>query len=319
MALTAIAVGLALLAFGADKFVDGAAATARNNGVPPLLVGLTIVGFATSAPEMLVAGVAAQQGNPVLGIGNAIGSNIANIGLVLGITAMVKPLTVHSGVLSREFPMMFLAMLFALALMWDLQLSRSNGIALAAALALVISALVRLSRHALRGDPLTVEFEHELQAKFSTPIALFWVVVGLLTLLLGSHVLVWGAVSVAERFGISDLVIGLTIVAVGTSLPELAAAVASAYKGEPEIALGNVIGSNMFNILGVLCLPTIIQPTSFDQLVISRDMVTMLVFSVGLFLMASGVKQRGHINRSEGAVLLAAFWVYQWSIFATAG
>jgi cation:H+ antiporter len=316
-ALAAIAGGLALLAFGAHKFVDGAAATARNSGVSPLLVGLIIVGFATSAPELLVAAVAALQGNPALGIGNAVGSNIANIGLVLGVTALVKPLIIQSGVLRREFPMMFVAMLFALALMWDLHLSVMDGLALAAAMALVIMALARLGRHAQRGDRLTVEFEQELQVKYSTAIALLWVAGGLMILLLGSHLLVWGAVSVAEKFGVSDLVIGLTIVAVGTSLPELAAAVVSAYKGEPEIALGNVIGSNMFNILGVICLPAIIHPTSFGQLVLSRDMLVMFILSAALFLMASRTTRPGHISRLEGAVLITAFWVYQWSIFAT--
>jgi len=319
IAVAAIVGGLALLTFGADKFVDGAAATARNNNVSPLLVGLVIVGFATSAPEMFVAGMAALQGNPAMAIGNAIGSNIANIGLVLGITAVVKPLSVRSGVFGREFPMMFSAMAFALWLMWDLRLSRLDGIALAAGMAVVISAMVWIATHARRGDPLMAEFEHELQPKLSTPVALLYLSLGLAVLLFGSRVFVWGAVSVAEYFGISDLVIGLTVVAVGTSLPELAASVASVCKGEPEIALGNVIGSNMFNILGVLCLPAIIHPAAFARLVLDRDMSVMFGLSAALVLMASGRKRPGRINRVEGAILFAAFWASQWLIFATAG
>ena len=319
IALVAIIGGLALLAVGADKFIDGAVATARNSGVSPLLVGLVIVGFGTSAPELFVAGMAAQQGNPAMGIGNAVGSNIANIGLVLGITALVKPLSVRSSVLRREYPMMFGAMAFACWLMWDLRLTVMDGIALAAAMALVIAVTVRGAAHARLGDPLTAEFEHELQSKLSTPLALLYLTAGLAILLCGSYVLVWGAVSVAEYCGVSDLIIGLTIVAVGTSLPELAASVVSARKGEPEIALGNVIGSNMFNILAVLCLPAIIRPTSFDQLVLSRDMSVMFGLSVALLFMARGRKGPGRITRVEGVILLAVFWAYQWLVFATGG
>ena len=313
----AIFLGLVLLAFGADRFIDGASAIATNCGVSPLLVGLTVVGFATSAPELLVAAVAAVNGSPAVAVGNAIGSNIANIGLVIGVTAVVAPLAVHSRVLRREFPIMLAAMLFALLTCWDGLLGLIDGAALAVALLLVIAFTTYLGVTESRQDPLIAEIEQQASRKMSTWSALLWLLIGLGTLLAGSQALVQGAVSVATHFGISDLVIGLTVVAIGTSLPELAASVASALKGEPDIALGNVIGSNMFNALGVMAVPGLLKPTTLDAEVLSRDFPVMLGLSVVLFVVAVGWRGDGNITRVEGIALLFAFVAYQCLLYLT--
>ena len=314
-AFAAVVGGLVLLIYGADRFVDGAAATARNFGVSMLVIGLVVVGFATSAPEMLVSGVAAYEGTPSVGIANAVGSNIANIGLVLGVTALFAPLTVRSAVLRREFPVMFLALVLATVLMSDLELSRRDGVILALSMVLMLAITVYLGAHARQADPLLEEISHHPERQMSQLKATLWVVVGLALLLFGSHILVWGAVRVATVIGLSEVVIGLTIIAVGTSLPELAASVVSAAKGAPEIALGNVIGSNMFNALGVLAAPALIHPTGFEREVLYRDIPVMFIFTIALLLMASAYKRAGRINRIEGLLLLVAFCGYQASLF----
>ncbi|MGR8919184.1 MAG: calcium/sodium antiporter [Gammaproteobacteria bacterium] len=316
IALAWIVVGLVVLTYGADRFIEGAAATASNFGVPPLLIGLVVVGFATSAPEMLVSAMAAVNGSPTLGIGNALGSNIANIGLVLGVTAVIAPLAVGSTVLRREFPMMFVVLLLATALLWDLELDRVDGIVLMAGLVVMIGLTVWIGRHAAPGDPLVAEFDQELERVMSHGAAASWLLVGLALLLAGSHLLVDGAVTLARLFGVSDVVIGLTIVAIGTSLPELAAAVMSALKNEPDIALGNVLGSNMFNALGVLAMPGLIAPTGFDAVVFNRDVVYMLVLSLALAVFAWSYKRPGMISRVDGFILLGAFFAYQGLLFA---
>ena len=305
--LTVIA-GFALLVWGADRFVDGASATARNLGVSPLIIGLTIVGFGTSAPEMLVSAMAAWQGNPALGIGNAIGSNITNIGLVLGVTALITPLIVKSETLRREYPLMFIIMLVGLMLLLDGEMNRLDGIILVIGLVLMVLWMIRIS---LRRDhdPMEDEFDKEIP-RLSTGKALFWLAVGLILLLGSSRMLVWGAVNIAEAMGISDLVIGLTIVAIGTSLPELAASVMSALRNEPDIAIGNVIGSNMFNLLAVLGLPGIIHPIVLEPEILSRDYFYMIGLSIALFVMAYGFRGQGRINRVEGLILLIAYFVY---------
>lgn len=313
----AVIIGLGLLIFGADRFVEGAAAAAKNIGVPPLLVGLTIVAFATSAPEMLVSAVAALAGNPAIAVGNAIGSNIANIGLVIGTTALILPLEVHSRVLRREFPIMFVCLLIAVILCWDGVLDFSDGVVLFIAMVGLIVVITRLGMTDRQRDPLGEEMEHHLASGMSTARALVWLVLGIVLLLVGSRALVDGAVTIATHFGVSDLVIGLTIVAIGTSLPELAAAVASALKGEPDIALGTVIGSNMFNILGVLSVPALLHPSVLDPAVLSRDMPVMIGLSVILFGLAFGRRRHGRINRFEGAGLLLAFVAYQWLLYVT--
>lgn len=311
--ILAILTGLLLLTWGADRFVAGAAATARNLGVSPMVVGLTVVGFGTSAPEMLVSAVAAWQGNPNLGVGNALGSNITNVGLVLGLTALVTPLTVRSETLSREFPILLAIMLVALTLTADGHLSRLDGLILVLGMAIMAYWMAGLGldeRAAGRAaDPMPQEWETEIP-ELSTGRALFWLLAGLVILLLSSRLLVWGAVGVAERFGVSDLVIGLTIVAVGTSLPELAASLMSALRRQHDIAVGNVLGSNMFNLLGVLGLPGIIHPTALPPELLQRDFPLMVALTIALFAMACGFRHPGRITRAKGLVLLGVWCGY---------
>ncbi len=307
----AIVFGLVLLVWGSDRFVLGASVTARNLGVSPLLVGLTVVGVGTSVPEILIACVAAAGGNPGVAVGNAVGSNIANIGLVAGTCALVAPIRVRSQVLRREFPLMFLVIVLAWFVLNDRNLGRIDGLLLLAGMAALLGVIVLALGRAQRSDPLAQELSQHIPSQMPTARALIWIVVGLLVLLLSSRVIVWGAVSVARALEVSDLVIGLTIVAVGTSLPELAASVTSVVKNEPDLALGNVLGSNMFNLLPVLAAPALIAPGPVNAALLSRDLPMMMFLSVALFLMASGFRRPGRINRLEGALLLAAFAGYQ--------
>jgi len=304
----AVILGFVFLVWGADRFVHGAAATARNLGVSPMIIGLTIVGIGTSAPEILVSAIAAWQGNPALGVGNALGSNITNIALVLGATALITPLLVKSETLRREYPLMFSIMLLALVLLIDGEMSRLDGIILMVGLGLMILWMVQ---QGLRRDhdPMEDEYAQEIP-RISTPKALLWLAFGMILLLGSSRALVWGAVNIAHAMGISDLIIGLTVVAVGTSLPELAASVISALRKEPDIAIGNVIGSNMFNLLAVLGLPGVIMPHALEPEVLSRDFPYMIGLSIALFAMAYGFKGDGRLNRWEGLLLLLAYFAY---------
>lgn len=318
--LLAIIGGFVFLVWGADRFVVGAAATARNLGVSPLIIGLTIVGFGTSAPEMLVSGVAAWQGNPGLAVGNAIGSNITNIALILGLTALITPLAVNSRMLRRELPILTVAMLAGLMLLLDGKLSRLDGTLLLLGLLAMVIWMVRTSLKDRNGDPLGTEFSEEIPTDMPMGRALFWVGAGLLVLLLSSRLLVWGAVEIAQALGVSDLIIGLTIVALGTSLPELAASVVSALKNEPDIAIGNVIGSNLFNLLAVLGIPGVLSPLLIENAVLTRDYPIMIGLTVVFFLMAYGIRGPGRINRLEGGFLLACYVGYQTLLyFSTLG
>ncbi len=320
IALLAIVGGFVLLVWGADRFVAGASAIACHLGVSPLIIGLTIVAFGTSAPEMIVSAVSSWQGNTGLAFGNAIGSNITNISLVLGVTALVVPLKVHSAILRRELPILLLIMFFALSLILDDDMSRGDGLLLISGLALMIYWLVGLGLRSRQADPMTAEFTHEIQPMMSLARAQLWLFIGLVVLFVSSRILVWGAVFVAHTLGVSDLVIGLTIIAVGTSLPELAAAVMSALKGEPDIAIGNVIGSNMFNLLGVMAMPGLIDPGVIPADILSRDYPWMLLLTTALFIMAYGFRGPGMINRMEGALLLLAYGGYLYVLYeATAG
>jgi cation:H+ antiporter len=306
--------------WSADKFVLGAAGTARNLGVAPIIIGMTIMGFGTSAPEILVAGIAAWNDNPGLAIGNAIGSNIANIALVLGIASLVAPMCVNSNTLRREFPILLFVMLLALALMIDGELSQLDGVILISTFTAVIIWMIRLGLQTRsKTDPLQTEFTDEIPTGLSTKAATLWIIIGLVVLVLSSHLLVWGAIGIAKSFGISDLVIGLTIVAIGTSLPELAASVMGALKGEHEIALGNIIGSNIFNTLAVLGLTGVIAPNQFMPEVLQRDFPVMIGLTVALFFMAYGFRGGpGRINRIEGGILTCSFVGYLLFIFLTA-
>lgn len=318
--LLAIIGGFVFLVWGADRFVVGAAATARNLGVSPLIIGLTIVGFGTSAPEMLVSGVAAWQGNPGLAVGNAIGSNITNIALILGLTALITPLAVNSRMLKRELPILAVTMLAGLALLLDGKLGRVDGALLLLGLLAMVVWMVRTGLKDRDSDPLGTEFSEEIPSGMPMGRALFWVAAGLLVLLLSSRLLVWGAVEIAQTLGVSDLIIGLTIVALGTSLPELAASVVSALKGEPDIAIGNVIGSNLFNLLAVLGIPGLISPLAIGSEVLIRDYPVMIGLTLAFFLMAYGFRGPGRITRLDGGLLLACYAGYQTLLyFSTLG
>ncbi len=317
LAITAIVVGLFLLVWSSDRFVDGASALAFNLGVSRLVIGLTVVGLGTSAPEMLVSAFAAFQGNPALGIGNAIGSNIANIALILGITALFFPLAVRSRIVRVELPLLLATTLFGGVLVYNGYLSRLDGGLL---LAMLAAVMVWLVHDSVRGknDIMAEELQAEVETDLSLREALTWFVVGLVVLLISARMLVWGAVTVAQSLGVSDLVIGLTIVAVGTSLPELAASIAGARKGESDLVIGNVIGSNMFNLLGVMALPALIAPSKMPADVLTRDFPLMAGLTIALMLVAFGFRSsERHIYRLEGAVLTVVFVVYQFLLFAS--
>lgn len=311
----AILAGFLLLIWSADRFVIGASGIALNFGVSPLIIGLTIVGFGTSAPEMIVSGVAAYEGTPNLAVGNALGSNITNIALVLGVTALVMPLTVHSKILKREYPIMFTIMLLAWALLWDGELSHMDGLLLIIGMFALMTLITHIGLKEKRDannnkDPLEEEFADEIPKDMSTAVAFLWLFIGLIVLLISSRLLVWGAVNIAHEYQVSELVIGLTIVAIGTSLPELAASIASALKNEPEIAIGNIIGSNMFNLLGVLGIPGLMTGAILEPSVLNRDYPVMIALSILLFIFAYGFKRDGRLNRFEGGILLACYIGY---------
>lgn len=311
--LIAILGGFILLIWSADRFIAGAAAVARRLGAPPLLIGLTLVALGTSAPEILVSAVASLQGNPGLAVGNALGSNITNIGLILGFVALVRPLQAHSALLRREFPLLLLTGAATYLLCMDFMLGRGDGLLLVLGATAFVLFLAYLARRG-ENDPIESEFSEELKDPMPMRRACLWLTVGLILLPLSSRLLVWGAVNVAHQFGVSDLVIGLTIVAIGTSLPELAASLAGVLKNEHDIALGNVIGSNMFNLLIVLAVPGLLAPASLAPEVLERDIPVMLLFTVALFLMCYPLGNRqagGRINRFEAALLLAAFVAYE--------
>ncbi len=328
LAVAAVVGGLILLVFSADRFVAGSAATARHAGVRPLVIGMVVVGFGTSAPEMVVSAISALQGNPGLALGNAYGSNIANIGLILGLTALVSPIVVHSQVLRRELPVLALVTLLAAFQLyngrisedgaWVLQITRTDAWVLLAVFAVLMAwTIVQGMRQ--RGDSYSTQIEKEAEA-YITPLrwALFWLVAGLAVLILSSRILVWGAVTIAYELGVSDLVIGLTIVAFGTSLPELASSLAAIRKGEHDIALGNVIGSNFFNTLAVVGIAGAIHPMEVGPEVLSRDWLVMGLLTLAIFAVGYGFGRPGRISRFEGGALLACYLAYLGWLLRTA-
>lgn len=317
LSLAAIIVGLVLLIWSADRFIDGAADLARLLGVPPILVGMLVIGFGTSAPEMLVSGVAAWNGNPDLGIGNAVGSNITNIALVLGITALFFALPVNSRVIRRELPILLVAELVALALIHIGGFSFIDGVLLFVGLFLVLIWMVYISLSNPE-DSFIEEVELEVPDRPHKRTAFLWTIIGLVLLLASSHMLVWGATNIARMFNVSDLIIGLTVVAIGTSLPELAATLISAKKGETELAIGNIVGSNIFNTLGVLALPALISSTTpiyADANAIYRDMPIMIILTLLLWVFARGCWQRNLISQVKGGVFLSLFIGYELILF----
>lgn len=309
LTLAALILGLVVLVWSADRFVIGASATAAILGVSPLVVGILVVGIGTSAPEMLVSGIAAFDGQPGLAVGNALGSNITNIALILGITALYIPLRVQSKLITREIPLLMLVMIIGFILLRDGELDFIDGALLLTGFALVILRQLWEAKHS-RGDAIEAEFEAEIPRDMPLSVALAWLLLGLVLLMGSARVLVWSAVELATAFGVSDLVIGLTVVAIGTSLPELAASVVAARKNEHDIAIGNVVGSNLFNLLGVMALPGVIAPGPIDAEVVSRDYPLMLGLTLLFYLVAFGPRKERRIRRAEGGLLVLIYFAY---------
>ncbi|AGV17588.1 MULTISPECIES: calcium/sodium antiporter [Vibrio] len=314
-AVALLIVGLVLLVWSADKLVFGSAAIARNVGISPLVIGMTILAMGSSAPEMMVSATAAWDGKTDTAVGNVLGSNIANIALILGITALIKPLSISSAVIRRELPLMIAVTVLAGILLWNSHLGFYEGVLLFVLFGAFLFAMLQISRKEQKsGDVFLDDQESEIPEGVSNPKAIMWVVIGLILLPLAASMLVDNAVIIAKHFGMSDLVIGLTIIAIGTSLPELAASLAGVLKGEDDMAVGNIIGSNVFNILAVMGIPGIINPSVLSEYAMGRDFWVML--GVSLLLVAMCLGKSRSINRIEGAILFVCFLGYQVYLFA---
>ncbi|MGC6358898.1 calcium/sodium antiporter [Bisgaard Taxon 45] len=314
----AIVVGLIILVWSADRFVDGAAALARYLGMSPLLIGILIIGFGTSMPEMVVSALSALNGSPGIALGNAYGSNITNIALILGLTALIKPLTVHGSVIKKELPILLIVTLLSAYFLFDMRIARLEAIAL---LALFIG-YVAWTIWSSKKQRVTIQANYEednSEQHLSFKSALFWLIIGLALLMLSSQLLIWGAVKIAHYLGVSDLVIGLTVVAIGTSLPEVAASIAAARKGEVDLAVGNIIGSNLYNTLAVVGLAGVIMPIQAESAVLSRDMLVMLSLTFVLFILGFiAYKKRGQIGRLSGFLFLSSYVGYTAFLIHTA-
>lgn len=322
LAVAAIIGGLIILVWSADRFVEGAASTARHFGMTPLLIGIVVIGFGTSAPEMIVSASSALSGSPGIALGNAYGSNITNIALILGLTAMIKPLSVNSDVLKKELPILMAVTLLSAYLVYDANVTQLDAIILLAVF-FVYMAWTIITAMKSKNDALSLDVDAELtnSAEMGLGKSILWLIIGLVLLVISSQFLVWGAVEVAKFFGVSDLVIGLTIVAVGTSLPELASSIAAARKGEVDLALGNIIGSNLFNTLAVVGIAGVIEPMQATEEIFSRDIVIMSALTFLLFIFGINLYRRaegGRINRLEGLLLFTAYVGYNFYLFKTA-
>ena len=318
MAIGAIIAGLVLLVWSADKFVEGAAATAKHLGMPTLLIGMVIIGFGTSAPELAVSAMAASDGNPGLALGNGYGSNITNIALIVGLTAIIAPIAVHPQVIRKELPLLLVLTLIAGAQLLDGKLSRLDGWVLLGVFAAVMGWSTYQGYQG-KEDPQAGDTETEMIAHpMPLKSAIIWLVVGLVLLIVSSRILVWGAVTIAQSLGISDLIIGLTIVAIGTSLPELASALAAVKKNEHDLILGNILGSGIFNILAVVGLAAVIEPLSVAPEVLYRDWTLMFGLTLALLVMGFGLTGwRKLISRVDGALLLLVYVGYTGYLFST--
>ena len=309
--IISIIVGIFLLIWSANRFVDGSSSLAHHFGMPPLLIGMIIVGFGTSAPELIVSVQAAIQGTPGIALGNAYGSNIANIALILGLTAIISPITVRSQILTNELPILSIITALSAWIVYDQEISRLESILLLVLFLFLMTWSVWQGRKK-PNDALAMETEESLEIVGIPPKkALFWLLLGLVLLIGSARLLVWGAVDIAHMLGIDDMVIGLPIVAIGTSLPELASSLAAVRKGEHDIALGNVLGSNLFNTLAVVGLAGSIHPMSITREVFTRDMLVMGILTLSLFVIGYRFPYgKGRINRFEGLLLLSAFIGY---------
>ena len=307
---------LIVLSWGADRFVFGASALAKNIGVSPMIIGLTIVAMGSSAPEIMVAATASFNGNTDTAVGNALGSNITNIALVLGLTALLKPLSIASGTLKKEMPVLLLVSLLAVYFLSDFVMLRQEGIILIILFFVVLGGLTWMSFNMDKGDLLQSETESEIPSGVPTSKAIMWLVIGMILLPLSAHFMVDSAEIIARYFGLSELVIGLTIIAIGTSLPELAACIAGVLKNEDDLALGNIIGSNIFNLLAVLAMPGLIAPGAIDENAATRDSYVMLGLTMLLVLFSFNLKGSRCINRIEGLGLISCFLAYQYLLFS---
>ena len=302
--LAGLIIGLAILVWSADRFVDGSIVLSHHFRIPPIVIGIVIIGFGTSAPELFISGMAAVDGNGGLALGNALGSNIANTLLILGVTAIITPLVVIKRTVSFDFPVLLLATIVLWLVLKDGQLDHTDGILL---LVVLIIALAALSYVAMRTASLSaLEIPAYTQAK-----AIAWTLFSLFCLLVGSKILVISAVDMAEYFNIPDLVIGLSIIAIGTSLPELAASVNAARKGHSELAIGNVVGSNLFNSMAVVGIPAILQTYPVADEVLYRDYPAVLLSTLVLFLMSLFALRSRGIYRVGGVILLLGFIAFQ--------
>jgi len=313
-----IVVGLAVLIWSADKFIEGAVATAKYFAMPALMVGMLIVGFGTSVPEILISGFAAYNGSSGIALGNAYGSNIANIGLVLPITALLYPLVVSSRIVKREIPLLIVASIISFGFFYDHLLTQVEAAILL--LVIVLSMILGLF-YGDKKDSLVEELDQQDAFKeahhISLQKALLQLSLSLVLLLFSSHYLVVGAVNIAKLLGISDLVIGLTVIAIGTSLPELASSITAAKRGEADIVLGNIIGSCLFNLLAVIGLAGVIQPVVIKPIFLIRDFSTMMGLTLLLWMMAFGIGKPSRIAKKKGALLLSVYIGYSLYLLLT--
>ena len=312
LASGAIIVGLVLLVWSADRFVEGASSLANHLGVSPLIIGITIIGFGTSAPEILVSIIAVMENTPDIAIGNALGSNIANIGLILGVTALITPIPIAKGLFRREYPLLIIATTILAWCLYDGKLDQIDGLALILTLVAILLYLVKSHRKDSSNNRIEEELSETIPEGMTLLMAIVWIVIGLVLLVGSSKLLVWGATDIAIALGVSQLIIGLTVIALGTSLPELAASIASLKKGVPDMAIGNVIGSNLFNSLAVIGLPALMTNFSIDPNAVSRDLpvvggLTILLLCYSRFP-ASPTQS---LSRLKGISLLACFVTYQ--------
>lgn len=310
LAIALFIVGLFLLVYGADRLVYGAAVISRSLGMPPLIIGMTIVSIGTSLPELFVSVTAALNGQSDMAVGNVLGSNITNILLILGVAAVIHPLAVRSEILRRELPLMLAVTVLCGLVLMNSQLSRLDGALLLVAAAGFITLMLKIARLAQRegNDSLTREQMAELPQSGSATVATLWLVLAFIILPLASRMVVDNATVIAHYFGMSELAVGLTMIAVGTSLPELATSIAGALKGEGDMAIGNIIGSNIFNMAIVLGVPALLSPSRLDPAAFQRDYWVMLAAIIVLSALCIGRKHRiGHL---AGALLLCGFIAY---------
>jgi cation:H+ antiporter len=319
LAIVAVIVGLAILVWSADVFIDGAVVFANKLNVPSFLIGVVILGLGTSAPEMVVSVLAALEGSPELALGNAYGSNIINIALVLGATVLISPIIIRSSIIKRDMPLLLLVTAVAAWQLSDGVLGHTDGLVLIVLLVMILAIQIVLSlregNHEHEDDPALESSEETSAIRGIGTLFL-----GLLVLILSSRAIVWGAVELATFWGLSELIIGLTIVAVGTSLPELVASLSAARKGEHDMALGNIIGSNIFNTLAVVGLAALIAPITPNAIILSRDILAMGLLTILLFVMCLfAFNTKRSFGRSSGATLVLFFVGYTMWLIQTAG